>query len=153
MTQAWAAAEESIREEIPVSELDDQMKSYLDAREDYDAKKKVSNEADAVCKEEKRKLVELLKRAGKTSWDIEGVGKASITNRTMTTVPKDPEAKKEMLAHFRQLGPDRYLHYVSVNSMTLNSYINQELENDPSFQMPGCELPTVTENITFRRKK
>lgn len=150
LTSQWE--EQLPYEEVSIQELDDAVAAFVAAREDYDAKKKISNEADAECKLLKRKLVELLNRSGKSNWEVDGLGKAIKTTKFSSRVPKDIAAKKQMLQYFRDLGPEVYLSMVSVNSATLNAYINQEIEHNPEFKLPGVEDPVGQENISFRRK-
>lgn len=139
-------------EVITTEELDDAAREFSEARLEYDEKKEISNKADAKVKLLKRKLLELLERANKSNWDLEGVGKFIKTVKYQVRTPKDLESKAKMLKHFKELGADQYLSYVSVNFQSLNSYINQEMENDPSFKMPGVEDPIANENITWRKK-
>jgi hypothetical protein len=148
--QEWDEAETKV--DIPVADLDAATKEWYDARTDYDEKKKISNEADATAKTAQRKLVNLLENAGKSKWEVDGLCSVSKSTTFQITVPKDPRDKKEMLTYFATLGEDMFNHYVSVNSRTLNSYINQEIENNPSFVMPGVSAPTAKETIKMRKK-
>lgn len=149
--QKWEEA--TVYEDISVDEIDQALETYHDARADYEAKKKISNEADAVAKEAKRKLIEILKRSGKKKWEVEGIGKATITTKMTVKVPRDLEEKKKMLMYMRSLGEEAYIQLVGVNYQTLNGFYNQQIESDPDFTLPGVDAPIAEENIQFRRSK
>jgi hypothetical protein len=71
--------------------------------------------------------------------------------KTSVTVPKDPIAKKAMLEYFESLGPELYRSYVTVNSQTLNSFVNQQCEIDPDFVLPGAGPKTEKPELRFRK--
>ena len=144
---------EQTAKEVSVEELDSLLVAYQDARADYDEKNQIKKEADAKMKEAQAKLVSALTDAGKKSWEVEGLGKATIVNKFSITTPKDFESKKQMLQHFRDLGPEVYLSKVSVNSRTLNAYFNEEKKNNPEFTIPGVGAPTTQEILQFRKSK
>jgi len=147
----WDEATE--HEDISVDEIDQALTSFIEARKDYDEKKKISNEADALVKEEKRKLIEILKRSGKTKWEVDGLGRASLVTSMTIKTPKDPDSKKEMLMYMRGLGEEAYFNLVSVNHRTLNSFYNQEIESNPEFRLPGIDAPVAEENIRITKSK
>lgn len=148
---AWGAP----TEEVSITELDEAVKAFQEARLDYEQKKKISNEADAVCKEAKKKLYNLLQAAGKKSWEVEGVGKVSKYETFSFKTPKAP-TEKQALAKYMQdkYGKDVFWEMFSVNSMSLNSWANQEFENDPSLaKIPGLEDPVANEKIRFNTSR
>lgn len=142
-------------EEVSISELDEAVKAFQEARIDYETKKKISNEADAVCKEAKKKLYNLLNSAGKKSWEVEGIGKVSKYETFSFKTPKSP-IEKQALAKYMQdkYGKDVFWEMFSVNSMSLNSWANQEFDNDPSLvKIPGLEDPVANEKIRFNTSR
>ena len=150
-TDAWDEAEGA--EDVSVDELDAALKDYVEKREDYEAKKKASNEADKVQKTAQAKLLTLLNASNKKNWEVEGFGKVGKVVKYSIKVPEDLGKKKEMLQHFRSLGPDIYIAKVSVNSNTLNAYYNAEKENDPNFEIPGCDAPIANETLSLRNRR
>jgi len=145
--------EATVYEDVAVETIDNALKLYSEKRADYEAKKEISNKADFEAKEAKRKLIEILKATGKSKWEVEGIGKASVFVKMTVTTPKEIEEKKKMLAYFNSLGEDIYLSVVNVNHMTLNSFYNQQKENDPEFELPGIGMPVAEDNIRFTRSK
>lgn len=141
-------------EDIPVSELDNALTNYILAREAYETKKKISNDADKVQKTMQAKVLTLLNASKKKNWEVEGFGKVSKAVKYSIKTPAELENKKLMLQHFRSLGDDIYIAKVGVNSNTLNAYFNAEKEIDPSFTIPGCDEPIANETLrlTNRRK-
>jgi len=151
LTNEWAAEVE--HEEIAVEQMDAAMVAFADARTEYEKLDRIAKDAFHLVEEKKLKMLSLLNRAGKKSWEVDGLGKITKSIRHRVKGPKDPEKKAEMLKHFRSLGPDEYLHYVSINAATLNSYYKQAIDNNPEFELPGIDAPEAIENISLRRKK
>ena len=147
---AW---EQETAKEVSVEELDGLLTDYLEKKADYSEKAAITKEADALQKEAQAKLVSALNDANKKSWEIEGVGKATIANKYSIQVPKDLESKEALIEHFKNQGREVYLSKVSVNSRTLNSYYNAEKENNPEFTLPGVGAPTVQQILQFRKKR
>jgi hypothetical protein len=139
------------KEEISVFEIDQALSEYAAAREDYETKKQISNEADRVAKEKKAKLITILESSGKKRW-AGHEGNVTITEKMSVKVPKDLENKAKMLKFFKEYGPDQYLSMVTVNFQTLNAFFNQQNEENPEFKIPGVDDPVVEKNIQFRRK-
>lgn len=148
---AWET--ETKREEISVDLLDTAMREYEHARTRYEEMKEIADEAYKLAESRKAELIDLLERAGKRNWALDGVGKVSVAEKLTIRVPQDLTKKKEMLSFFRTLGDDRYLAMVSVNHMTLNAFYKQETEADPNFRIPGCEDGAVEKTLRLNRTK
>jgi hypothetical protein len=148
---AWES--ETKREAISVDLLDQAMKEYELARTRYEETKEISDEAYKLAENRKAELIDLLERAGKRSWAVNGIGKVSVSEKMTIRVPQDLMKKKDMLSFFRTLGEDRYLSMVSVNHMTLNAFYKQETESDPNFRIPGCEDGAVEKTLRLNRTK
>jgi hypothetical protein len=153
MSELNAWDEATVHEEVSVDEIDRALQDYASKRSEYEAKKDLSNKADAECKESKRKLIEILKASGKSKWEVDGIGKASVTCKMTVRTPKDPESKKAMLTYMRSLGPEAYFGLINVNHQTLNSFYNEQKELNPEFKLPGVEDPVAEDNIRFTRSK
>lgn len=151
MTQdltAWA-----LPETVTTEELDFAVRGLKDLDEDYEAKKKISSEAHEKYENHRLFLLELLKKANKTKYHVDGLGTVSLAIKTQVKTPKDPDSKKQMIEYFKTLGPELFNHYVSVNHMTLNSYVNEQLATDPEFILPGVGEKTETPELRFRKDK
>jgi hypothetical protein len=148
---AWES--ETKREAISVELLDQLMKEYELARTRYEETKEISDEAYKLAENRKAELIDLLERAGKRNWAVDGIGKVSVSEKMTIRVPQDLMKKKDMLSFFRTLGEDRYLSMVSVNHMTLNAFYKQETEADPNFRIPGCEDGAVEKTLRLNRTK
>lgn len=139
--------------EITVEELDDLCREVVKTREDYEAAHKTSNEYDAIHKKAKAKLMEALTKLGKKTYTVDGLGTVSKVERLKVTVPKDLESKKKMIEYFLSQGDNISSKYLTVNSMSLNSWYRQEADNDPLFELPGVEEPTLDEYLRIAKKK
>lgn len=149
--EGWEGWE--LPETVTTEELDAAVQTLKDLEEDYEAKKKISNEADAKYDNQRVYLLELLKKANKTKYHVDGLGTVSMAIKTQVKTPKDPDSKKQMIEYFQTLRPELFYHYVSVNHMTLNSYVNEQLNTDPSFIMPGVGEKIETPELRFRKEK
>ncbi len=143
----------TLPETVTTEELDFAVKGLKDLEEDYDAKKKVSSEAHEKFENQRTFLLELLKKANKTRYHVTGLGTVSMAIKTQVKTPKDPASKKLMVEYFQTLGPELFNHYMSVNHMTLNSYVNEQLATDPDFNLPGVGEKTETPELRFRKER
>ena len=144
---------ETTSEDISIDDLDEVVKRYEQARTEYEAKSKASKEAHKVLEERKMELYNLMERAGKSKWEVDGVGKVSSYATMSFKTPKDPTSKKELAEYMQnKYGKETFWEMFSVNSQTLNSWAKQEFENDKSLvKIPGIEDPVARENIRFTR--
>lgn len=140
-------------ETVTTEELDFAVQGLKDLDEDYEAKKKISSEAHEKYENHRTFLLELLKKANKVKYHVSGLGTVSMALKTQVKTPKDPESKKQMIEYFKTLGPELFNHYVSVNHMTLNSYVNEQLGTDPNFILPGVGEKIETPELRFRKEK
>ena len=71
----------------------------------------------------------------------------SVVKKSFTT-PKDPEKKAEFFKYIKEtFGEDSYKALMTVNSRSLNSFLN---EQDAS-NVPGLDAPVENNTLSFRR--
>ena len=133
--------------------LDEEVKKLLELEADMEAKKKVYKEADDQYEGQRTRLLNILMESGKSKYHVEGIGTISMAIKQQVSVPKNPADKKIMLEYFETLGPELYNAYVTVNHMTLNSFLKEQLELDPSFVIPGVGEKKETPELRFRKGK
>lgn len=138
-------------ENISTQELDNAVADMVLAQSQYDTMKNAYLELQQKRDEAREVVLSLLKRAGKTKYYAEGLGTASVVTKYAVQTPKDSESKAKLLAYFKDQGEEVFLEKVGVNYQSLNAWVNQELEKDPSFIMPGVGAPTATEELRFRK--
>ena len=97
-------------------------------------------------------MLKLLAETGKTKYSVDGLGTASVVLKKNTRVPKDFDSKKSMIDFFHAMGEDAYYSFVSVNSMTLNSFINEQTQSDPDFKVPGV-FQEISSELRFTKEK
>ena len=139
--------------EITVKDLDGLCRDVVKTREDYEAAKKTSNEYDAIHKKANRKLMDALDALGKKSYVVDGLASVSKVQKLKVTVPNDLESRKQMIDYFLSQGENISSKYLTVNSMSLNSWYSQEAEDNPEFQLPGVGEPELSEYLQIRKKK
>jgi len=139
--------------EISVKEINEEVALLVELDADYEAKKRIYREADEKYEAQRMKLLNTLMEAGITKYHAEDYGTISLALKRQASVPKNPADKKLMLEYFESLGPELYNAYVSINSMTLNSYIKEQSELDPEFKIPGVAEIKETPELRFRKGK
>jgi prophage DNA circulation protein len=142
--------------ETPMSVTIDQMnvevKKLLELEAVLEEKKKVYKDADDAYEQHRNRLMNILMESGQGKFHSL-YGTISLAIKKQVQVPKNPSDKKLMLEYFESLGDELYNSYVSVNSMTLNSYFKQQVEMDPDFTMPGITGVTEKPELRFRKEK
>ena len=140
-------------EEVSTKEFDDAVKALAEATMDYDQVDNLLKEASEKKEQARALVLSLMEKSGKTKYQLDGYGTVSISRKYSVATPKDNDSKAEMLKYFRGLGPDAYLSYVSINSATLNGYLNEQKEKDPSFTIPGVGEPNLIQTIRFTKER
>lgn len=128
---------------------------------DWDAYEKLHNEAKAlkeIYEETEHKVLQTLKAAKKSKYHVDGLGTVSIRNTYQVTTPKTMAAKEKLFKYLANRGKEVYYAYLTVNSQSLNSFYNKELElakeaGAGNFSIPGIDEPTHRETIAFRKEK
>lgn len=153
MTEDLSGWEQPDADSVTTEQMDEAVKKLKALEDDYDAKKKISSEANELFENQRGLLLSLLQKTGKTKYHVDGLGTVSMAIKTQVKTPKDPDSKKQMIEYFQSLRPELFYHYVSVNHMTLNSYVNEQLSTDPDFILPGVGEKTETPELRFRKEK
>lgn len=84
--------------------------------------------------------------------------KIYLSNKSSVKVPRDPEKKKLLFDFIRsKYGPNVLMNMVTVNSMSFNSFYNEEekhmLESGQiEFSMPGVDQPATYTTLNIRKK-
>ena len=137
---------------VTTDELDSKIKEMQELREIYDEKKKEASKAHADYEQQKYAVLKLLEASGKSKYYVEGLGTVSVVLTKSAKIPKDFETKKSLIDYFYGLGKEAYYSFVTVNSRTLNSYINEQTETNPDFKIQGIEQ-TIGSDLRFRKEK
>jgi len=149
-SQTWG---ETNFEDVSVEALDQAFSSYVEARNDYDEKNKTAKEAHAIMADLEWKFLDLLKSAGKTNWNVDGLGKCSEYERTTYQTPKSAEDKKALAKYIQdKYGKESFWNLFSVNSQTLNSWVKEELQ-DTEQMIPGLSEPSTIKKLRLTRSK
>lgn len=151
----WADAAGIGEQNVTIEQMDQIVREYREAREDYEAAKKIASEKHGHYEIAENRLVNTLKAAGKKSYKVDGVGAVVIAVKNVIQVPKTTENKRELWSWIKEkYGVDVLDDMLSINSQKLTSWYNQEVEAhkaDPLFNIPGIEAPTAVESLRFTR--
>lgn len=142
---------------VTTADLDQAVQVWRDAEEQYRAAQKVAADLYKIAAEKEKLALEMLQRAGKTKYNVEGLGTCYQINKASVQTPKTVDDKR---AFFRWLhdnhGEIVYWDKVSINSQTLNKLWNdlhaEAAENgDATFEIPGLQAPTAITSLGFRK--
>lgn len=149
----WQAEAAEPQSATTMAEMDRLIAEYKAVREDYEAKKKISNEAHARLEDVEAKVIASLKANHRSKYPVDGLGTAYIINKETYTTPKNNDDKSKLFAYIDgKYGRDVLTSLLSINSQTLNSWANKESESGV-MQIPGLEAPTLKESLGFRKER
>jgi len=141
-------------EEISTKTLDIEISYMQELRKKYEATKEVASEASAEYETQKELVLELLERAKKTKYSVDGLGTVNVLNKYMVKTPKELMEKRDFFAWIEnRYGKDVLDGMVSINSQTLNSFVNEVKEADAQIEIPGLGAPSHKKEIRFTVKK
>jgi len=144
-------------QDISTAELDTVCGHFIEAKRQYDEKKKELEEFQLKKKSQEAILLDLLDRAKKSKYYIDGMGTAYIINKLTVKTPKTVEDKQKLFNYIRdRFGPDALVDYQSINSARLNSFFNEQKtlaaeKGIADFEMPGLEAPKSMTTLGFRK--
>jgi phage/plasmid-associated DNA primase len=148
--------QEATAQEISTADLDKMVAEMQEAWAVYDVKKKESTALLQKYEEIEAKVLSTLKSANKSKYHVDGLGTVYIINKKTVRVPKTISEKEALFKYLQSKGREFMMGMLTVNSQTLNAFVNQELANaakkgDASFSIPGIEQPVTQESIGFRK--
>lgn len=137
---------------LEVGQLDTMVATYRELRQIYEDQDKLAKEQYHRMKVAQDLVQQSLLALGKTKYFVDGIGTVSLVQKSSVTTPKTNEDKEALFAYiYSKFGEQGLIAMQSVHSTTLNSFVNKELENDPSLVIPGLSTPTVTTELRFRK--
>ena len=143
------------QQEITTKQLDIAVQELWDARRDYDAKKKISNEASEQVDKAELSLLDLLERANKKNYQLDGVAKVIAIQQFVVNTPKTFEDKEKFFAWLQtKLGHDGFIAYLNINHQSLQALWKEQFElaeDKVGFTMDGIGQPM--ERKTLRVNK
>jgi hypothetical protein len=138
---------------LTLEQMDKLVTDLAESKEAYEEASKASKALHAVYEGKRKLVLDALNANGRNNFETAGVGKVSITRKEIYRVPANVEAKTKLFNYIKQkYGGDILMEMASINHMTLNTWANKETETGDVMEIPGLELPTVEEIISFRRK-
>jgi len=149
--EAWATGEE-----IDISTLDNLVRHMKNLETEYEDAKKISTEKLRAYEEVEGQVLSLLQKAGKSKWNVDGLGTAYVINRFVVQTPKTNEDKEKLFDYINsKYGRDVLTSKLSVNSATLNSFCKEEREqaerDGQLLIIPGISDPVHQTSLGFRK--
>jgi len=132
---------EDLKPNITVTELEEDIAELVKLRTEHALKEREAKDIKAVFNEKQEKLKSKLEALEMDSYKGKA-GSFSFRMKEGFRVPKDMEAKKQFFSFLQEKGV--FDELVSVNSQTLNSWAQAEIESaldagNFDFQIPGLE--------------
>lgn len=147
----WGQAEKPLQG-TTLAMLDDLAKKIKEARVEYEAKSKEKTAAHDALEKLEMDMINLLKVNNRQSYNAPGIGTVGYRIREQYTVPKNVIAKECLFKYIEdKYGKDTLMGMMSINSQTLNSWANKEVESGEVQQIPGLDQPTAQEIFSFRK--
>ena len=147
---------EKPKEDVSIDDMDSAITELREAKSEYDVVKKDVDRYKVRVDEAQRKVMDLMKRAGKETYIVEGIGRATLREELSVRTPKSPEQKKAFFDWIlKHMGEDAYYAYLNVNSQSLNSLFKQKVEEyglrGEVLEIDGLEPATSFTKLSFRK--
>ena len=139
-----------------MKDMQDCIKEFRAAKDFYSDKKADSDSAYAEMKQIEKQLIEMMEATDQRTFEVTGVGKATISEKLSVKTPKTLEEKRAFFGWLKEnMGQEASDAYMTVNSSTLNSLFKQLSEEYANrsevLQIDGLEAPTSSTTISFRK--
>jgi hypothetical protein len=139
-------------EALDLSQMDALVAEYKATRKDYEDKQAIQAEAYHKYEEAEAKVINALVASGKSKYFVDGIGTVYLTTKSSVTTPKTADEKLALFNYIKEKhGEEALTNYLSIHSKSLNSFVNKELEANPTLKIPGLSTPTVTTGLNFRK--
>lgn len=144
---------------VTTEHLDQLVKDYRAAREEYDAAKTISNKLSHVKDDKEKILLDTLILAGKDKYHVDGIGLVYKIQKLVVPTPKTLEDKRKLFDYISEAHGEVFLmDKLSINHQTINKLYNDDFEEaaergDTAFSIPGLQEPTHDISIGFRKEK
>ncbi len=140
--------------------IDEAVKVYNDIKEEYTKADRAKKEQHKQMEDQKKKVLDLLQKAGKTKYHVDGLGTVYQSNKYLVQTPKSLEDKQKFFDYLKEsFGETFLMDKLSVHSGTLNKIYNDaftELKENggdvSTFEIPGLNPPQVFTNLNFRKE-
>lgn len=113
-------------------------------------------ELNGVITDLDMKIIAYLKEADLKSFSVPGIGSVTKKDNFSFKTPKTNEEKDALFQYIEsKYGPDVLKAKLSINSVHLNAWAKEEMENnqdDPLFSIPGLGEPSHYETLSFTKK-
>lgn len=142
------------KKDISIKEMTQLIEFMREAREDYERKKKASNDAHALYKEKQQAVIDAMLASGQKNFSVAGLGQCIITEKLNFKTPKTVESKRELFNYItKEYGRDFLIEMMSINANTLKKFANEEMAAKGLGELPGLDAPTVEHSTQWRSEK
>jgi len=154
--QEWMGMIEEINNlntDITTEQIDEAVKSYADIRRDIEAVEDQLKDLKALKNKAEQKIIAHCELTNKANWEVKGLGKAIVQNKSNYKLPKDPLLKERVFSWLeKEQGREGFLAFATINHMSFNKLIRETVEENPEFKLEGIEEPYTYKTIQWRKK-
>lgn len=152
-----ASADTSVTTEV----LDNEIKKFREMDAAYQEVKNIEKKEREKVDKQKAVVMDLLSKAGKQKYYVEGIGTAYFINKLSVQTPKTLEEKRAFFEFINaRYGEDVLTDKISMHSATLNRFYNEIMEEAKdngedisTFKIPGISDPVAHITLGFRKEK
>lgn len=154
------------KEDIPVEEIDKALKNVMEYKLRHQAAKEAATAIHKDLMRHEEKLMDLMRRSGKSRWEVDGVGGFSYYEELKHRVPQSIEEniafqrflKSEYVSTLLgQNSDDIFYSYVKVQSQSVNKLCMDlkklAAEQGEDLQIPGILPPKAEPKLRALPKK
>jgi len=155
MNEAWEETTEATGD-VTIEEMQEAVSQLRQAKDSYADKKAISEEAYSHVKEYEGKLIEMLEKTGQRTFEVTGIGKATVSTELSVKTPKTNEEKVAFFSWVKaNMGQDAHDAYMTVNSRSLNTLYKQASEEAAArgevLDIDGLEQPSSRSKLSFKK--
>lgn len=144
-------------DQVTLAELDDLTRLIFEQREACEVLEGLLKDRNKKLESLQSKMISVLDRFGRSNYDVPGVGKLMVAERSYVGLPKTPQDKEAFYGYLKDKGV--FDEMISVNSNTLNSYYKREREiareegHALDFKIPGISEPSTSTTLRMTKGK
>lgn len=144
-------------DQVTLKELDHLTTEMFNQRAFCEMKEAELKEHNKKLESLQAKMISVLDRFGRTNYEVPGVGKLVVSERSYVGLPKTPQDKEAFFSYLKDKGI--FDELISVNSQTLNSFYKREREiaieegRAMGFKIPGIGDPSTSATLRMMKGK
>ena len=147
-----AEQEQEAASQITAEELDRKVEEIRRLRDDYDEKKRISNEAHALFEQKLQEMLPILEALGRNNYALGGFGTVSRVTESKYKLPEDRQLRNSVYAYINNTyGRETLDGYLTIHHDKINSFVRGEVEQGRT--VPGIPAPSTETYTKFTKAR